>query len=79
MNVYKAECTEIMRRFLAKQISWDDCVAALNSGLIGVMPEVTINNVSEVRAVVLFNEQLMSGEMERRGQPTTHPSSAVLQ
>jgi len=77
MNVYKAECAEIMRRFLAKQISRDDCVAALHAGFIGVMPEVTANDVSEVRTIVLFNERVIIDEMERRGQPPAGSLSVV--
>jgi hypothetical protein len=40
MEVYKQETREVIRRFLARRLSFPDCIAALDAALAGLVPKV---------------------------------------
>ena len=66
MEVYEAETTEIVRRFLAHELSFPDCIAALDSALIRLMPRLTGRQITRLRVVMLANNEIVMKEMERR-------------
>ena len=39
-EVYKSETQEIIRRFLARRLSFPDCIAALDAALAGLVPRL---------------------------------------
>jgi hypothetical protein len=67
MEVYKRETQEVIRRFLAHRLSFPECIAALDAALAGLVPRLTGEELAELRAVMLSNNEIVMKEMERRG------------
>jgi len=65
MEVYKAETREVIRRFLLRQLSFPNCIAALDAALAGVLPELQPEQLDEVRAVMLANNATVMEEMQK--------------
>ena len=62
MEVYERETQEIIRRFLAHRISFPQCIAALDAALADLIPRLHKEDLEELRAVMLFNnETVMEG------------------
>jgi hypothetical protein len=70
MKVFRAETEEILRRFKARQISYPDCIAALDAALAGLIPRLAQDDIEPLRAIVLTNNEAVMEEMARRG---SHP------
>ena len=68
MEVYKREAREVVRRFLLRQLSFPNTIAALDAALAGVLPRLKPEQLDEVRAVMLANNETVMEEMARRGQ-----------
>jgi hypothetical protein len=68
MEVYKRECQEVIRRFLAHRISFPTCIAALDAALADLLPRLTAEQLPILRALALANNEIVMKEMERRGQ-----------
>jgi hypothetical protein len=76
MKVYKAETREIVRRFLARKVSFPNCIAALDAALAALIrrpltaAQMTQRSgspdMSEIRAVMLANNETIMDEMTRR-------------
>jgi hypothetical protein len=66
MEVYKSESREIIRRFLARRLTFPQCVTALDAALAGV-PILTGDELAQLRVVVLANNETVMKEMERLG------------
>jgi hypothetical protein len=76
MEVYKQGTEEILRRFMTNKLSYPDCVAALDAALASLVrvPLSAVEMVrrsgsldmSEIRAVILANDDTMRVEMDRR-------------
>jgi hypothetical protein len=66
MEVYKRETQEIIRRFLLRQLSFPKCIAALDAALAGLLPRLQPQELDEVRAVMLANNETVMAEMARR-------------
>jgi hypothetical protein len=66
MEVYKQETQEIIGRFLLGQLSFPNCIAALDAALAGLLPRLQPGQLDEVRAVMLANNANVMQEMERR-------------
>jgi hypothetical protein len=66
MDVYKQETQEVMRRFLAHELSFQDCIAALDAALSGVLPQLKPEQLDELRAAMLANNERVMEEMARR-------------
>ena len=66
MEVYKRETREIIRRFLSRQLSFPNSIAALDAALAGLMPRLQPEQIDEVRAVMLANNDIVMTEMQRR-------------
>jgi hypothetical protein len=71
MEVYRAETEEILRRFVGREISFPDCIAALDSALAGLIPRLASGQMESLRAIVLTNNQTVMEEMGRRGLHST--------
>ena len=69
MEVYKSETKELINRFLRHQLSFPDCVSALDSALAGLIPRLRAEDLPILREVMLANNERVMKEMERRGSP----------
>lgn len=68
MEVYKRETREIVRRFLLRQLSFPNCIAAVDAALAGLLPRLAPEQLDEVRAVMLANNGRVMEEMATRSQ-----------
>lgn len=66
MEVYKSEVDEILHRFLGHRLRFPDCIAALDAALAGLIPNLTPEQLPELRAVMLANNARVMKEMEKR-------------
>jgi hypothetical protein len=66
VEVYKRETKEVIRRFRYRQLSFQNCIAALDAALAGVLPGLKPEELDEVRAVMLANNETVMTEMARR-------------
>jgi hypothetical protein len=67
VEVYKAETREVIRRFLAHRLSYRDCIAALDAAHAGLVGKLTGQELTELLALMLANNEIVMKEMERRG------------
>jgi hypothetical protein len=56
----------VIRRFLLRQLSFPNTIAALETALAGVLPRLKPEQLDEVRAVMLANNAGVMEEMARR-------------
>ena len=73
MEVFKSETGEIIRRFLAHRLTFDECVAALDAALADLAPRLTDEQIAPLRALMLENNEIVMKEMERRSPPPLDP------
>ena len=73
MEVYERETQEILRRFLARRITFPSCIAALDAALAGFIPSMLPEDLPGLRAVMLANNEIVMNEMHRRGSTATPP------
>ena len=66
MEVYKNETGEIVNRFLRHQLRFSECIAALDAALAGLIPNLKREQLPELRAIMLVNDERVMAEMERR-------------
>jgi hypothetical protein len=76
MEDYGAETKEILRRFLARKLSFPDCIAMLDAALSSLIqrPQTATAMVkrsgsldlAEIRAIMLANNDVVMDEMARR-------------
>jgi hypothetical protein len=69
VEAYKRETEEIIKRFLAHRLRFPQCIAALDAALADLVPRLTGEELSELRAVVMANNEIVMKEKERRGPP----------
>jgi len=69
MDVYKSETREVIKRFLNRRISFEECMAALDSAFADVASRLTSEQMVSLRALVMENNEIVMKEMERRGPP----------
>jgi hypothetical protein len=67
VEVYKRETREVIRRFLLRQLSFPNTIAALDASLAGLLPRLQSEQFDEVRAALLANNETVMDEMQRRG------------
>jgi hypothetical protein len=68
MEVYKSESREIIRRFLARRLTFAQCIAGLDAALAGVSV-LTSEELAELRGAMLTNNEIVMREMARRRVP----------
>jgi hypothetical protein len=66
MEVYKRETEEIIRRFRDRELSYPDCLAALDAALAGVVPYLTAAQLDSFRAITAAANDTVLREMEQR-------------
>jgi hypothetical protein len=68
VEVYKRETREAIRRFLLHQLAFPNCIAALNTALADVLPRLKPEQLDELRALMLANNEKVMAEMARRNE-----------
>jgi hypothetical protein len=68
MEAYERETQAVIGRFLRHELSFPECIAALDATLADFMPRMTGEQIARVRVVMLANNEIVVKEMERRGQ-----------
>ena len=67
MTMYQRQTREIINRFLRHQLSFPNCIAALDAALAALIPRLTAEQIAPLRALMLANNEIVMKEMERRG------------
>jgi hypothetical protein len=75
VEVYKSETREVIRRFCLRQLSFPNCIAALDAALAGVLPRLQPEQLGEVRGVMLANNDLVMKEMASRSLQNTQKNA----
>jgi len=68
VEVYESETKEVIRRFLARELSFPQCIAALDSALAGLLPRLNSDELTRLRIVMLANNEIVMKEMQRRNE-----------
>ncbi len=66
MQVYKSETQEVLNRFMHHRLKFPDCIAAMDAALAGLIPKLNPEQLPELRAIMLANNERVMKEMERR-------------
>jgi hypothetical protein len=66
VEVYKSETQEVLRRFLGHRLNFRDCIAALDAALAGLIPKLTSDQLPELRACMLANNERVMKEVRKR-------------
>jgi hypothetical protein len=66
MEVYERETQEVIRRFLARRLSFPDCIAALDAALADMVPRLQEGQLAELRVGMWANNETVMREMEHR-------------
>ena len=69
MEAYETATREVIARFLDHELGFADCIAALDAALADLIPRLTSEQLVQLRAVMLANNEIVMKEMERRGPP----------
>ena len=69
MDEYERETDQVVKRFLAGELGFADCIAALDAALAELIPRLTGEQLTRLRIVMLANNEIVMKEMERRGPP----------
>jgi hypothetical protein len=69
VELYKRETREVIERFLRQEISFPDCIAALDAALAELIPRLSAEQLAPLRALIFANNGIVMKEMERRGPP----------
>jgi len=64
---YRAKTEEILRSFFERQISFPECIAALDIALAEFIPKLATGQIESLRAIILTNNETVMEEMARRG------------
>jgi hypothetical protein len=72
-EVYKRETKELIERFLENQITFPECIHALDAALADLVssPQFKGEDLPELRSVIMTNNETVMKELERRGPPDT--------
>jgi len=68
MKVYERETRGVIRRFLRRQIAFPNCIAALDAALAGLLPRLKPEQLDQVRALMLANNETVMTEMALRSK-----------
>ena len=78
LEVYERETQEIVGRFLSHQLSFPDCVVALQFALARLLPTLEREQFDEVRVLMLANNDTVMDEMARRSAKQKASSERTL-
>ena len=57
MEIYKRETRDLVNRFLLRQLSFPDCISALDSALAGLIPRLRPEDLPALREVIMANNE----------------------
>jgi hypothetical protein len=66
MKVYKRKTREAIRSFLRGNRSFPRCIADLDAALADLIPRLKGEQLDELRALMLANNEIVMKELERR-------------
>jgi len=66
VEVYRAETDEIIRRFLQKQLTHDQCVVGLYDAFASALSDFSAEDWPRIRAVIAANNEALQAETENR-------------
>jgi len=66
VEVYKRETRDIVNRFIIHELSFPNCIAALDAALASFLPRLKPKELDELRTVMLANNGRVMTEMETR-------------
>jgi len=69
METYEHETRAVIERFLRHELSFPECIAALDAALAELIPRLAGEQLGPLRALMLANNEIVMKEMERRGPP----------
>jgi len=75
MQTYKRETKGIVTRLLLHQLSFPQCISGLDASLGRLTPSLKPDNMDELRAIMLANNERVMAEMARRGSEEQIPPS----
>ena len=75
MEVYESKSRKVVESFLRHELSFQDCIAALDAALADFIPRLNGEQLFRLRIVMLANNEIVMKEMERRGTVTKIQSS----
>jgi hypothetical protein len=69
MEAYRKQTQKIVKSFLAREITFPECVAALDHALARfIRKKMLAEELPNLRAVMMANNETLMQEMERREQ-----------
>jgi len=68
MEVYKKETGVVVKRFLRRQLSFANCISALDAALAKLIPRLHAKELDALRTLMLANNEIVMKEMERRSK-----------
>lgn len=68
VEVYRSEIAEILRRLGAGEISHADCIKALDAAVVGLVPQLSLGQIQDLRELLIANNDSVYEEMKRRGK-----------
>jgi hypothetical protein len=77
MHIYKREIGEILRRFIACEITYPECLAALDAALDAVVRELDPRDLPELQSILASNHDIVAKQMARSARYTTEPPDAA--
>jgi hypothetical protein len=66
MEAYKKRTHEVVDRFLRRELSFPECIAALDAALMKLLRKLDTEELPALRAVMLASNARIMKEMERR-------------
>ena len=66
MELYKKQTQKTLKRFLDREITFPECVAALDHALANFIKRGRAEEIAAIRAVMLANNGIVMKEMEKR-------------
>jgi hypothetical protein len=66
MEVYRKQTRKIIERFLVRKIAFPECISALNHALARRIQTLLPEELLNLRAVMLANNETVMKEMEKR-------------
>ena len=66
MELYKKQTQKTLKRFLDREITFPECVAALDHALANFIQRGRAEEIGAIRAVMLANNGTVMKEMEKR-------------
>jgi DNA-binding NarL/FixJ family response regulator len=69
MKVYKQETREVIRLFLARKLSFPDCIAALDAALADLVPRLRETELPTLRALMLADNEIVMKDAAKHNRP----------